>query len=406
MKNLIFSDLKYHYIQTIIAIVYMVFGTADQGFAQELFKFHYIEKDPLWLTSAQQTTLSDIDGDGDLDFTTGNVHQRPGVFWYEYVDADRWLQHVIGSDNDFYGGATAMDVNGDGRMDIISSEYLFVNKVPDGWPQAIGWDKYFIGTGDEFCHDMIQADMNNDGKIDIVTTSGKQEGEGVCWYEAGTDPLKPWIKHDIGGPDYFIHAGIDPMGVGDLDGDGDMDVAAAEVWFENRDGKGLVWEKHHHGLIGQEGPWGRGVKTHITDLDGDGDNDIVQGECDLRDKNAGLGWLENIDGKGNFRIHWLMNREGKDDFHSMFVFDFDQDGDLDIMAGNGPLADGRQTFIFENTAGKGANPGSSAWIRHVILEGFVAHDGVVGDVDRDGDMDIISKEWTSGSLYYLENLLR
>jgi hypothetical protein len=62
------------------------------------FKFHYIEKDADWITSAQQTTLSDIDNDGDLDFTTGNVHQNPSLFWYEYINADRWVKHVIGSD--------------------------------------------------------------------------------------------------------------------------------------------------------------------------------------------------------------------------------------------------------------------------------------------------------------------
>lgn len=389
-----------------ITTVYLIFSMIVSGYSQKLFQFHYIEKDPAWLTSAQQTTLCDIDGDGDLDFTTGNVHQSPSLFWYEYVEPDQWIQHVIGSDNDFYGGATALDVNNDNRMDIISSEYLFINKTSDGWPKAIGWDKYFIGTGDPFCHDMVKADINGDGKMDIATNSGKEEGEGVCWYEAGSDPLKPWIKHEIGGSDYFIHAGIAPMGVADLDSDGDMDVAAAQVWFENQDGKGLKWRKHHHGLIGQEGPWGIGVKTYVTDIDGDGDNDIVQGECDLRDKKAGLGWLENIDGKGNFKIHWLMNREGKDDFHSLYVFDFDNDGDPDIMAGNGPLADNKLTYIFENTAGNGENPGDDGWERHIILEGLVAHDGVVGDVDRDGDMDIISKEWTSGSLYYLENLLR
>ncbi len=52
------------------------------------FEFHYIEKDAYWITSAQQTTLSDIDNDGDLDFTTGNVHKNPSLFWYEYISVD------------------------------------------------------------------------------------------------------------------------------------------------------------------------------------------------------------------------------------------------------------------------------------------------------------------------------
>ena len=36
----------------------------------------------------------------------------------------------------------------------------------------------------------------------------------------------------------------------------------------------------------------------------------------------------------------------------------------------------------------------------------VAHEGIAADVDGDGDIDIVSKEWTSGSVYYLENNLK
>jgi hypothetical protein len=373
---------------------------------QPNFKFHYIEKDPDWLTSAQQTTLSDIDNDGDLDWTTGNVHQNPGLFWYEYIGPGQWTQHIIGSDDGFYGGAAALDVNDDGRMDIISGQYLFINKKGSTWPEDLGWDKYKIGTSDDYCHDMVTADLNQDGRVDLITNSGHIEnGEGLCWYESGEDGTKPWTRHDIGGPDYRIHAGSSPQPVGDLDGDGDPDIAAAGVWFENTNSQATAWKKHQHDLIGQMGPWGMGVKTHVIDLDADGDMDIVQGECDLRDKNAGLGWLEN-DGQGNFKIHWLSNRTAKDDFHSLYVFDCDLDGDYDILTGNGPLADGRQTFLFENLAGSNRNPGEAQWKKHVILEGFVAHDSVVGDVDGDGDSDIISKEWTEGSLYYLENTIK
>jgi hypothetical protein len=393
MKNLLLSA-----VIEMVALTQLIAQTPE-------FEFHYIEKDADWITSAQQTTLSDIDRDGDLDFTTGNVHQNPSLFWYEYIKPDQWIKHVIGSDDDFYGGAASLDVDGDGRMDIISSEYLFINKLGETWPKGIGWDKYKIGTCDPWCHDLVIFDVNQDGIQDIITNSGVAQGEGLCWYEAGSDPKQPWTKHEIGGPAYRIHAGTSPQPAGDLDGDGDIDIAASAAWFENVDGKGITWKIHGHNLIGQEGPWGMGTKTHVIDMDNDGDLDIVQGECDLRDKRAGLGWLEN-DGRGNFTLHWLSERNALDDFHSLYVSDFDNDGDPDIMAGNGPLAKDKKTFIYENLAGKGNNPASEKWEKHVILDGFVAHDGLAGDVDGDGDMDIVSKEWTSGSVYYLENKLK
>ena len=384
--------------------VLMIFPHLGIG-QSPLFEFHYVDKDPDWLTSAMQCTLTDIDNDGDLDYTTGNVHQDPNLFWYEYFGPDDWRRHVIGSDNDFYGGAAAIDVNDDNLIDIISSEYLFLQKRPETWPNAFGWDKYFIGTGDPYCHDMVSVDLNQDGTLDIITNSGNAEKglEGLAWYEPQTDPTQPWTRYDIGPENYRIHAGIHPYPVGDLDGDNDLDIAAAQVWFENLDGMAMNWKMHQHNLIGQSGPWGVGVKTYVIDLDGDGDLDIVQSECDLRERNAGLGWLENTDGKGNFKLHWVEPRTALNDFHSMQVLDYDNDGDWDIMAGNGPLSQGKRTFIYENTAGPKQSP---RWKPHVILEGFVAHEGLVGDVDADGDTDIVCKEWTSGSLYYLENKLK
>ena len=78
-------------------------------------------------------------------------------------------------------------------------------------------------------------------------------------------------------------------------------MAVALGWFENVDGKGLVWKPHWNKLVGVEGTYNVGVKTVCRDMDGDGDIDVVQSECDTKGV-VKIAWLEN-DGHGNFTRH-------------------------------------------------------------------------------------------------------
>jgi hypothetical protein len=91
----------------------------------------------------------------------------------------------------------------------------------------------------------------------------------------------------------------------------------------------------------------------------------------------------------------------KQDFHSLAVADFDNDGDLDVYSGGGPLSpEVHKLFIWENADGK-----AGVWTQHVILEGKQCHEAKAADVDGDADIDICTKPW-SGSLHiYLRNML-
>lgn len=361
--------------------------------AEPQFQAHYIRKSPHWVTSAHQVVLADLDKDGDLDWTVGNVHRVPNLFWYEYRTPDDWVEHYIGGDDVMYGGAAALDVNKDGWLDIVATQILFINKGA-----GAGWIPRNIQTSDEFCHDMQAVDINRDGKLDILSNSQK---EGLNWYESPEDPTKPWIRHEIGGPDYKVHAGSFPEATGDIDGDGDTDVVCARAWFENRDGKGIDWKQHAHKLIGDMQRFGIAVRTVVRDMDFDGDLDIVQAEADHPD--GELAWLENTDGKGTLEVRWVKRAGEKQDFHSLQVFDYDGDGDSDVFTCGGPLTENpvKKVYMFENLAGK-RKP--TEWKEHILQSGpDICHEALSGDVDADGDVDLVIKGWTTGSFVYLEN---
>ena len=378
---------------------------ADSGTpptAKAPFVSHWIDRDPTWVTSVHQVVLADFNGDGKLDWTVGNVHGKPSLFWYECRDANDWVKHLIDQGPQIdavYGGSCALDVNHDDEMDLISAPFLFLN---DG--KGASWKRFNVQVSDDRCHDLEAVDMNCDGRLDILSTSAK-EGR-ICWYEATSDPTKPWTEHFIGkAPAGYtkFHASTHPHAAADLDGDGDLDVVAALGWFENVDGKGLAWKPHWNKLVGQDGTYNLGAKTFCCDVDGDGDIDIVQSECDTRTP-VKIAWLEN-DGHGDFTRHII--KEGKkEDYHTLRVFDYDNDGDLDVLTAVGPLADKslpKNVLLFENTAGPGKKP---VFKEHVILTTTVdfPHDLCAGDCDGDGDTDILVKGWSKPSPFiFLEN---
>jgi hypothetical protein len=338
-----------------------------------------------------QTSLVDIDKDGDLDWVVG---ERTRTWWFEYVGPDQWIQHDLGQGARTDVGGTAFDIDGDGWIDQITGTAWYRNT---GKPRTEPFERYDVGTLS--CHDEVAADVNGDGRLDVVACSDQKNQVLTFWQEIPVNPRDTWIIHKIGGG---IHGGVGPHGVGDLDGDGDNDVVRGDVWFENRDGKGLQWMEHA-GLTPPGGNrperYGLAIKVWLCDLDQDGDLDIVEAEADAVD--GRIFWFENKDRAGDWPCHVLSADHTKQDFHSLAVADFDNDGDLDVFSGGGPLSQTvHQWFIWENADGK-----AGQWKEHLILEGKRCHEAKADDVDGDGDIDICTKPWNGSLHVYLRNLL-
>jgi hypothetical protein len=334
-----------------------------------------------------QSSLTDLDNDGDLDLIVGASGST--IWWFEYIGPEKWEMHILGDDALTDKGGTAFDVDSDGNIDQVSGGSWYRNP---GNNNDI-WERF--ENGSIYAYDNIHGDFNKDGVNELVSVS-PQDGSFV--YFIGSNPEKKWKKIKLGDG---VPGGISPGGIGDLDGDGDLDIVRSDVWYDNANGDGSKWVIHRTiGFIESQGKFGRSSRVWVTDMDEDGDADIVQTESNNKD--GRVVWHENKDGKG---INWYTHPVAynlEQDMHSLCVADFDNDGDMDICSGAGPMTGElyKRLFIFENMEGNGEK-----WENREILFKTECTDAVAADVDGDGDIDICGKTWKDNVIYYLKNML-
>jgi FG-GAP-like repeat len=373
------------YALSLVLLVWVA-GASVAG-AMPRFEYHKIAEIG---RSMGQTSLVDIDKDGDLDWVVG---ERARTWWFEYVSPDKWIQHDLGQGIRTDVGGCAFDIDGDGWIDQFCGTGWYRNT---GKPRTEGFEPYESGA--IVCHDDVAVDINGDGKLDVVACSDQGDHGLTVWYEIPADPKARWIAHKIGGG----HGGVGPEGVGDLDADGDNDIVRGDVWFENADGKGAEWIEHADLTPpGGNRPerYGLAIKVWAVDMDDDDDLDIVEAEADTPD--GRIFWFENKRKAKSWTCHLISANHTGQDFHSLAVADFDNDGDPDVFSGGGPLSkDVQKCFIWENLDGK-----AGAWKEHLVIEGKRCHEAKAADVDGDGDIDICTKPWSGSLHFYLRNML-
>jgi hypothetical protein len=369
-----------------ISSMFLIFGTFPAICQFPEFKPHIIGE---YGNQMGQTSLVDIDQDGDIDWFFGESGR---MSWFEYQTAERWVYHFLGEGARTDMGGCNADINRDGKMDFFCGT---------GWYKNTGdLQKPFpyVESGTISSHDNIFVDLDLDGKKEIVANSNDQRHPYLMYYKIPDNPEQTWESFLVAGG---IAAGLDPRGYGDLDQDCDMDLIRGDSWFENITGKGYNWVEHLLIPRGgyRPGKYGIALKTWVTDMDKDGDLDIVEAECDTSD--CRIFWFENRNKAKRWRFHLVSPKHNHQDFHSLVVADFDNDGDPDIFSGGGPMTEGPcQWYIWENKDGK-----SKTWQVHVVLNNYECHEARAADVDGDGDIDICSKPWTGNSHVYLENKL-
>ena len=140
------------------------------------------------------------------------------------VPQSTYFIHQLGTDH--AEGITTIDMNSDGRPDILSGAYWYENPGPQGgeWKRHQYRTVQIVGEFVSDCGEWA-VDVNHDGAPDVVTAGWMTDG--VYWYENPRKMDVMWQRH-------FITKSIETEGgwMADINGDGKPDLAwhITAVW--------------------------------------------------------------------------------------------------------------------------------------------------------------------------------
>lgn len=291
------------------------------------------------------TVLGDLDGDGDLDIAQNG-------YWLE-TPADKrngeWTRHEIASGWPDDCGVHIVRLNDDKRMDVLLAPAEAHGRL--SWfeaadPKKGPWIEHVIDPRVAYIHTFKTADMDRDGLLDVITSEMEQSPlKRVTIYYNRGGAIR-WQAQVVG------RLGSHNLRVADLGNDGDLDIVGANhgnyggatpimIWenLSNQPAPTLALDRWDREVIDADRPW-RAIFISAGDLDDDGRKDVVSGGW----------WYRNPGSPG---APWDRREIGSPLNNMAAVYDFDGDGDWDVLGTEGKGSESNARFVWGRNDGKG-----------------------------------------------------
>jgi hypothetical protein len=229
---------------------------------------------------------------------------------------------------------------------------------------------------DQRAHDIEAGDLNLDGRTDVVVRDQSAfGGNGNVIHIYYQNNPQGWYKREISCP----HG--EGLKLADVDRDGDVDILVAACWYENgRTEMGGEWKEHIYSQVWTE----QDAKVEMADMNGDGRPDVVLTPAELQGETYKVAWYEApADATAADWTEHVIVSSIECVVHSLGVADLDNDGDIDVAIAEMHQGQDPDEVSVHFNAGKGLT-----WQKQV-LSTRGSHDMVLGDIDSDGDVDVI-----------------